>query len=86
MRVEILAETIPKATLLPRTAILERAGKTLIFVVENGVALQRLAKFGLEKGDEVVLLEGAKPGAEVVVSGQENLIDGSLVRIKNKNK
>lgn len=85
-RVEILAETVPNATLLPRTAILERAGKTLIFVVENGVALLRLAKFGLEKGDEVVLLEGAKPGAEVVVSGQENLIDGSLVRIKNQSR
>lgn len=81
-KVEIFAETTEDVTLIPKSALLERGGQTLIFVVKNGRAEKRLPKLGPESGDEIVLLQGAGAGEEVVILGQENLVDGTRVEVK----
>lgn len=81
-KVEIATETMKDVTLIPKSALLERGGETLIFVVSNGRAEKRVPKLGLESGDNVVLLEGAQAGEKVVILGQENLADGTPVAIK----
>lgn len=68
--------------LLPRRALLERSGETLVFVVRNGIAEKRTPVLGLDKEEHVAVEKGISAGETVVVLGQENLVDGSRVEIQ----
>jgi multidrug efflux pump subunit AcrA (membrane-fusion protein) len=55
-------------------------------VVRHRQALQRLtaeAWSSVAKWDRVEVVDGLKPGETVVVTGQLNLAEGTLVRITN---
>ncbi|MFQ5636917.1 MAG: hypothetical protein ACE5IR_02850 [bacterium] len=54
----------------------------MVFVVENGKAVQRTPRFGLESGEFTSVLEGLKAGEKVVILGQENLTHGTEVEVK----
>jgi membrane fusion protein (multidrug efflux system) len=69
--------------LLPKSALIERGGETIVYVVKNGRAEKRMPELGPESGDSIAVIRGVEAGEEVVVLGQENLIPGSDVRIKN---
>lgn len=75
-KVEIATQINKDALLLPKSALLERANRTIIFIINNNVAEKRIPKLGIESGDYITILEGAEAGEEVVVVGQENLSDG----------
>ena len=47
------------------------------------VAKQRFVKVGERRGDQVAIMQGVKPGEQVVVAGQVKLREGSLVQINN---
>ncbi len=81
-KVEIATQTDQNALLLPKSALLERANQTILFVIKNGIAEKRTPKLGIESGDFIAILEGANAGEEVVVIGQENLADGVAVVIR----
>jgi membrane fusion protein, multidrug efflux system len=70
------------ALVVPQTAIRPSEKGFLAFVVQNGVASERVLQLGLrtEKGD-VEVLSGLKPGEELVVRGAEALRDGAKVRV-----
>lgn len=77
--VNVSAQKVTDIPLLPRSALLERGGKTIFFVVKDGRAEEREPEIGIESGDAVVLISGAMAGEKVVVLGQENLSTGSEV-------
>lgn len=55
---------------VPREAIIEMQGKKYVYVVEHGHAFEkRLVETGASDGNRVELLDGIKPGEEVVVKG-----------------
>lgn len=81
-RVDIVTQTNKDVVLLPKSALLERGGQTIIFLIRDGVAQKRILKLGIESGDFVAVLEGAGAGDEVVVMGQENLSDGVSIVVK----
>ncbi len=67
---------------IPRTAIRPSERGFLAFVVEDGVARQRLLSLGLRTADgRVEVLDGLRPQELLVVRGAEALEDGSAVRI-----
>lgn len=83
-RVEVATETIQNVPLLPKSALLERSGQTIIFVINQGIAQRRIPQLGLESGDEIALVDGAEAGDEVVILGQENLVDGAKIDVKKR--
>ncbi|MFQ5772540.1 MAG: efflux RND transporter periplasmic adaptor subunit, partial [bacterium] len=85
-RVEAAAKTLRDVVLVPKSAFLERSGQTLIFVIKNDRAQLRIPKFGLEQGDYIALLDGAKAGEEIVILGQENLTQGVKVNVKKRHE
>lgn len=73
-RVQLEAQRIPDRILVPRTAILERDRRTMLFVAEDGRAKWRYVTTGLENEEYVEILE--HPETEVVAPGEVVLTGG----------
>lgn len=70
------------APVIPQTAIRPSERGFLAYVVENGVAKERVLNTGLRTADgRVEIRTGLKPGEILVVRGVEALRDGAPVRI-----
>lgn len=79
------------ALLIPKNALGEGLKDPFIYVV-NGTPSDSTARvsmrkitLGREVGDDVEVLDGLKAGETVVLSGQLNLTEGSLVQVAAKN-
>lgn len=73
--------TIPNATVVPQTAVLESAGEKYVFVVEKDQAKKVVVKTGIRKG-ELIQVMGLNPGQQVVIDGQGQLADGTKITIE----
>ncbi|MDZ7692793.1 MAG: hypothetical protein U5K69_16985 [Balneolaceae bacterium] len=92
----INVETHEDAVVIPRAALVENV-QTLIepesntiqlqrsysaFVVQgDSLATRRDLKLGIEQGDRIEILEGLKPGEEIVITGQSSLEDSTNVSV-----
>ncbi len=54
----------------------------MVFVVEGGVARRREVRLGEAVGNRVVVLEGLRPGEQVITSGASALHDGDPVQVQ----
>ena len=87
--VEIAAEIYRDRLLVPQEAILVRGGRTLVFVVDNGLAKWRYVKIGLESEDCAEILPGEGPeetvneGELVIIEGHFTLAHDARVTIKD---
>jgi RND family efflux transporter MFP subunit len=78
---EPAAVASPKGVLVPATALTQRDGKNVVFVVQGDVARQRtVAPAAQTYGDLRLLPEAVNPGDNVVVSPPASLHDGSAVQ------
>ncbi|GMU42851.1 MAG: efflux RND transporter periplasmic adaptor subunit [Xanthomonadales bacterium] len=75
------AEEQPKLSgvLVPQAALVEEAGKSFVYVVENGRASRREVSVGAAVGDSRNLTAGVVAGQTVVVSPPAELVDGVAV-------
>lgn len=73
---ELIANTV-----VPQTAVVDRGGRNVVFVVQGDVVREVKVETGL-RGDRVVEVKGIDRDANVVVSGQQGLEDGTKVRIE----
>lgn len=96
----INVETRNNTVVIPRAALVENV-QTLIepesnsiqlersysaFVVKDDtMAVQNELKLGIEQGDQVEVLQGVRPGDEVVITGQNNLSDSTKVRVAGQS-
>jgi membrane fusion protein (multidrug efflux system) len=75
----------PEPALLLDSRILEKQkpGETLrkAFVVDQGVAKERMVRLGARKGSMLEVLEGLGQGEKLVVRGQHGLKDGQKVQL-----
>lgn len=78
-RSQIVSNSKTMALMVPEKAVVSLAGVTKIFVLEGGVAVERIVKLGARDGSLVEILEGVKPGERVITSNAEQLHDGSAV-------
>jgi RND family efflux transporter MFP subunit len=86
VRVAFLERATPEAktqpgVLAPSSAIVERDGRQVAFVVSGEKAQQRAVKLGRTLGDDREVLEGLSGGETVVVDPPEKLADGARVRV-----
>ncbi|HKY32444.1 MAG TPA: efflux RND transporter periplasmic adaptor subunit [Candidatus Polarisedimenticolia bacterium] len=79
--IDIVRETHPRATLVPRLAVVRELQEAHIFVAEGEVARKRIITLGLEEGEHVEVLAGATAGEQVIVAGQGGLKDGSPIKV-----
>jgi len=86
-RVRLVIESVPDALVVPREAVIVTpAGGQVLFVVEDGKALQRKVTTGIEEAGRVQILSGLKTGEKVIISGHEKLKDGAAVRLPEAGK
>jgi HlyD family secretion protein len=79
----ILIEERPDVLKVERGPFLESGGGNVAYFVEGGVAERRPIRTGAVSLDAVELLEGAKVGDQIVISGTDAFGDSERVRIAN---
>ncbi|MDZ7372845.1 MAG: efflux RND transporter periplasmic adaptor subunit [candidate division KSB1 bacterium] len=78
---EIIVERHEGVVVIPKDIVLSRSRGKVVYVVERGVARERLVQLGLENPDQVEVVRGLAENERVVVKGFETLRDGSQVKI-----
>lgn len=91
-RVEIAVGSSQKLVTLPQTAIVYNPYGSIAFIVDKGgegqtqrAVRQTFVKTGNVRGDNVAVVDGIKPGDEVVIAGQIKLRNGSSVTVDNSH-
>jgi RND family efflux transporter MFP subunit len=79
--VKIVTEEKNDAVLVPKDALIQRGGKAVVFVVQDGRAKQVEVPSGLSDEKNVEIPSGVKPGDQVIIAGQATVSDGDPVRI-----
>lgn len=67
------------AVMVPQRAVVNVAGLSKVFIVENGRATERIVKTGATDGDLIEIVEGVKAGDAVATTNLEKLQTGTLV-------
>jgi RND family efflux transporter MFP subunit len=66
---------------IPKIALVEGMKNPYVYTVSGNKAVARKLVLGREIGNNIEVLQGLSAGEEVVVSGQINLAEGSLVEV-----
>jgi HlyD family secretion protein len=86
--IELVLQRIPDALLIPASAVLDRAGGRIVFVVEGSgqtaVASARTVVPGLSSAAEVQILSGIDPEDRVIVEGNSFLEEGQRIGVLEK--
>ncbi len=77
--VDLVTERIEEALVVPSSAVSSYAGRSIVYIIENGTALRRTVETGSSNTTETVILSGISAGDVVVTAG--NVTDGTLVSI-----
>ncbi|HEY6166470.1 MAG TPA: efflux RND transporter periplasmic adaptor subunit [Verrucomicrobiae bacterium] len=77
----VLERGVP-TPVVPIEAVVSFAGVTKVFVIEGNVARGRAVVVGRIRDGMQEIVEGLKPGEQVVVSGQSRLSDGAAVAVQ----
>jgi membrane fusion protein (multidrug efflux system) len=80
-RIRIVIERRPNAVLVPESAIFPLDGKTLVYRVVNGRAVQTEVVLGQRLSGQVEVRQGLSPDDMVVRAGQQRLREGVQVQI-----
>jgi RND family efflux transporter MFP subunit len=67
--------------LVPASAVVGDANSAAVFVVQDGTALRRTVRTGLNSDGRVEILTGLEAGEPVIVAGNNGLRDGAQVRV-----
>ena len=84
MNVKVLVKNeLPNCIIIPKTAVLYRQNRKVVFIHENGIAKWVYVEIGLENSSEVTITDNSlKPGQEVVVSNNLNLAHETPVEVE----
>lgn len=78
-RVDLVVGRREQAIVLPESAIVPSLDRYSIFLVDADRARRRDVKLGVRLPGKVEILAGLEASQEVVVRGQQKLVDGSLI-------
>jgi len=84
MNVRVIVKRLLERTLtVPKSAVVLRTGRQVVFTHVDGKAQWNYVTTGLENLNEYTIVEGLNDGDMVIVSGNENLAHEAAVRIEN---
>lgn len=78
---EIIVAASDSAIVIPKDVILNKQRGNTVFVVEKGLAQERVISFGLENPEEVEVIDGLSEDERLVVKGFETLRNRSKVKV-----
>ena len=81
VEVTVVVEQRPDVVVVPREAVANRAGRTVVFALDGQTVSRRRVRLGLGDDDVIQILEGVAEDDRVVVRGLETLNDGQRIRI-----
>lgn len=76
-----ISRSFGKALVVPKSAVVLRSGREVVFTWENNKAVWNYVTTGLENIDSYVIEEGLRPGQIVIVDGNENLAHEAPVEV-----
>lgn len=85
-KVELITAVHKDVIMVPRKAVNIRDGENKVFLVEDGKAVLKKVEIGLNNGQEIEITNGLSAGEEIVVTGNEDLVDGDLVAVFNRGE
>lgn len=78
----VVEETLSdEGTIVPTRAVVEKQGEAYVFIVENGVAVQKNVEVIRYDTEHTVVKGDVKEGDKIVIKGQNLLSDGNPVEI-----
>jgi RND family efflux transporter MFP subunit len=77
----VAVDTMP-VLVVPATAVVERNGRSVVYVVEGGRAVEVPVVAGRHVGSSVAIREGLRPGVQVVDSVSASLRGGAKVTVQ----
>lgn len=81
----IVLRTVPNASVLPNTAVLKDEKGSYVMLADNGKARRQDVEAGLVQG-EVTEVKNLPSGAQVIVRGQNNVLEGSKLKVVKESK
>lgn len=81
VRAVVLRRVIGDAVAVPLVAVVPRDGRAVVYVENDSRADERTVELGITDGVRIQILSGVKPGEKLIVEGQRQLRDGSLVKV-----
>lgn len=76
---------VAEALVVPKSAVVLRSGRQVVFTLEDGKAIWNYVTTGLENLDQYTVTEGLKAGDKVIISGNLNLAHETDVELKIEN-
>jgi RND family efflux transporter MFP subunit len=82
----VIEKTLPKYVIVPKTAVVERSGRKVVFTHEKGLAKWHYVTVAYENSSEVAISEGLKAGEQVIIDGNLNLGHDAPVEVMKKEQ
>ena len=73
--------SLGKQLVVPKSAVVLRSGKQVVFTLVNGKAYWNYVRTGLENADSYTIVEGLKAGDQVIATGNINLAHEAPVTV-----
>ena len=84
VRVGIVTKRVPDALMVPMNALVKRENGMVLFVERNGIIESRPVKMGAFQKQFVEIQEGLLANDNVVVIGQQDVVDGQQVEVLDR--
>ena len=75
---------VAEALVVPKSAVVLRSGRQVVFTLRDGKAIWNYVTTGLENLNEYTVTDGLKPGMTVITSGNVNLAHEAPVRVGSR--
>lgn len=80
-QVKFEVDTVKGALIIPREAILTEGDINNVYIVEGETAKKVKVRLGLDNGKEAEVIDGLTEGMQMVIKGQEYLVDGGKIKV-----
>ncbi len=81
-RVRLILETRPDRPVVLKEAIMGKESNTYVYVAKGNIVASRNVRLGLREGAAYEVLDGLRPGEQVVIMGQQRLHDGAAISVE----
>ena len=80
----MISHPVPGQLVLPKSAVVERQGKHVVFTFDKGHAVWNYVETGSQNATDVVVRSGITEGQEVIISNNVTLAHGADVKVSDK--
>ncbi|MEA4964188.1 efflux RND transporter periplasmic adaptor subunit [Lutispora sp.] len=80
MDIKIVTASSQNTLIVNEKAVFEHEGKSYVFINHDGAARMIQIDKGLESDDEIEVLKGLNEGQEVILSPDENIEEGTIIK------